>query len=183
MELLWYLIFYAALGWALEMVFSLFCRGGLQSRKTLLFLPLCPVYALGALGILLVYPWTRERPLLFFLAAAGVATLAEYGMGELCLSCWGVRFWDYRHLPCQLRGHVCLPFSLLWGLLAFPMVRLVHPAAQALWRSLSPAWVAGLTAAVLADLICTVLVLEYTRSAAALRWWENAYQTRRIGAD
>ena len=173
MELLWYLIFYAALGWALEMAFSLFCRGRPQSRKTMLFLPLCPVYGLGALGILLLYPWAGDHPLLFFFASAGAATSAEYGMGELCLRCWGVRFWDYRHLPCQLRGHVCLPFSLLWGLLALPMTDAVQPILHQLWLATGPGITAGLLAAFLADTICTTLVLERDPRVEALRWWES----------
>lgn len=28
--------------------------------------------------------------------------------------------WDYSHLPMNLMGQICLPFSLLWGMLTLP---------------------------------------------------------------
>lgn len=171
MKWVWFFHFYAAVGFLLETGFALLRRRRLESRKNLLFLPLCPVYGLGAVLILLLPPGILRHPLWFFLCAAAGATAAEYLAALFYELCWGVRFWDYGQVPFQLHGRVCLPFSLLWGLLAFPLRSLAQPMAEALWRRLPPALTAGLTAALLADLICTTLVLERRRDPEALEWW------------
>ena len=168
MERAWYFLAYSALGFLLEVGFSRITGSGNRGRKCLLFLPLCPVYGLGASLILLL-----PRSALFPLWAAAVATGAEYAAGQFYSRCWRVRFWDYAGLPCQLHGQVCLPFSLLWGLLALPMTDAVQPILHQLWLATGPGITAGLLAAFLADTICTTLVLERDPRVEALRWWES----------
>lgn len=163
--------YYAAAGWLLETVYALLRRGRLESRKTLLFLPLCPVYGLGGVLIVLLPEGLQQRWPVYFLASAAAAAGAEYLFALFFERCWQVRFWDYRPLPCQLHGRICLPFALLWGLLAFPLRSIAQPAAEYLWQRLSPALVTGLAVGVLADFICTTLVLEHRRDISALRWW------------
>ncbi len=45
------------------------------------------------------------------LAGAGI-TAIEYTVGQV----WNRshRIWDYRHLPLNLQGQICLPYTLLW---------------------------------------------------------------------
>lgn len=45
-------------------------------------------------------------------AAAVVITALELGCGLLVNRRYQV--WDYRHLPLNYHGQICLPFSLLW---------------------------------------------------------------------
>lgn len=45
------------------------------------------------------------------LAGAGV-TAIEYAIGRACNR--RHRIWDYRRMPLNLQGHICLPYSLLW---------------------------------------------------------------------
>ena len=46
------------------------------------------------------------------LAGAGVITGVELLAGLLVNSSYGV--WDYRRMPLNFRGQICLPFALLW---------------------------------------------------------------------
>ena len=46
------------------------------------------------------------------LAGAGMITLVELAVGLLVNRDY--RVWDYRALPGNFRGQICLPFSLLW---------------------------------------------------------------------
>ena len=57
---------------------------------------------------------TRPRlPLLLRgLAGAGIITMVELLAGLLFNRNYGV--WDYRHLPANFQGQICLWFSLLW---------------------------------------------------------------------
>ena len=45
-------------------------------------------------------------------AGAGMVTLVEFVTGMLVNRDYHV--WDYRKLPGNFRGQICLPFSLLW---------------------------------------------------------------------
>ena len=45
-------------------------------------------------------------------AGAGMVTAVELGTGLLVNRDY--RVWDYRRLPMNYRGQICLPFSLLW---------------------------------------------------------------------
>ncbi len=45
-------------------------------------------------------------------AGAGLITLVELATGLLVNRDYSV--WDYRNLPLNYRGQICLPFSLLW---------------------------------------------------------------------
>ena len=167
---MWYLLFFSALGFVLEVAFAFVTRAPNPGRKCLLFFPLCPVYGLGGVAIALLPSWVQSRPVLYFALAALCAAGAEYLTGAFYLRCLGVRFWHYRGRTADPDGLVCLPFTLVWGLLAFPL-QWVPPLARQLYTALHPAFVAGLTAAVLSDLICTTLVLELTHDPASLRWW------------
>ena len=46
------------------------------------------------------------------LVGAGVITMVELLAGLLANRNYGV--WDYRHLPLNFYGQICLPFTLLW---------------------------------------------------------------------
>lgn len=59
-------------------------------------------------------------------AGAGVITAVELATGLLINRQYAV--WDYRQMPLNLAGQICLPFSLLW----YP----VSAGAMLLYRSL-----------------------------------------------
>ena len=108
-------MFYSFLGFLFEVAFARLTRNPKRDRKCRLLLPLCPVYGLGACGLLLLPEGVRERPVLLFVCAAALCTAVEYAVGLFYEKALGVPFWDYRALPLNLGGKVCLPFSLLWG--------------------------------------------------------------------
>ena len=52
-------------------------------------------------------------PLLFrAIAGAGIITMVELLTGLIANRSYTV--WDYRHLPLNFCGQICLPFTLLW---------------------------------------------------------------------
>lgn len=50
------------------------------------------------------------------LISAICITGIEYAVGRI----WNrtYRVWDYRKLPCNYKGQICLPFFLVWGMLS-----------------------------------------------------------------
>ncbi|MCD8161636.1 MAG: putative ABC transporter permease [Clostridiales bacterium] len=173
MELFWYGVLYSFLGFLLEVAFAHVTGARKKDRKCFLLLPLCPVYGLGAVGILLLPPAVQGSVPLLFLGSAAVASLAEYGMGWFYERCWGVAFWNYRALPGNVKGRVCLPFSLCWGALGVVLVRWAQPwVAQA--AAMLPGVLLPPAAALLAaDFVCSGLLLRQTRSTDSLRWYRQ----------
>lgn len=74
------------------------------------------MFALGGICFLLIGRLGRvPSPLpipLRLLASAGIVTALELGCGLLVNRDYAV--WDYRHMPLNYHGQICLPFSLLW---------------------------------------------------------------------
>lgn len=169
--MVWFWIFalYSFLGYLLERLFA-FLTGGAPDRKCLRVLPLCPVYGLGACGILLLPPVIRETPFLLMLFGGLVATAAEYGMALFYEQALGVTFWDYRGLPGSVQGRICLPFSLAWGVLALILTELVHPVFGPLLTDipLPVSWMA--MAALSSDLLLSAVLLRRTGDRRCLRW-------------
>ena len=61
------------------------------------------------------------------LAGGAAVTLTEAACGLM----WNRRhrIWDYRRMPCNWRGQVCLPYSLLWCGLAAAWMIITGPAS------------------------------------------------------
>lgn len=106
---------YSFLGFLIEVAYTRLCHHPKQDRKCLLFLPLCPVYGLGALAVLSLPALLLRRPLLVFLAGALVATLVEYVVAVFYEKGVGVRFWEYDQQPGNLSGRICPLYTLFWG--------------------------------------------------------------------
>ena len=74
------------------------------------------MFLAGGLCFLLLGKLSRVRPrlplLLRGVIGAGVITTVELLMGLLFNR--GYEVWDYRGIPLNFFGQVCLPFSLMW---------------------------------------------------------------------
>lgn len=158
------------LGFLLEVAYAHLAHCRKQDRKCHLFLPVCPVYGLGALAILLLPPWVKADPLLLLPAGALCATAVEWSTCLFYEKATGTAFWDYSALPWNLEGRVCLPFSLSWGILAFPLVYGVLPWVER-WAAAVPGVVTIAAAAVYAADAGASLLLLRRSGTQALRWY------------
>lgn len=180
MSWFWYFLFYSFLGFILEVIYVRVRGDAKRDRKCRLILPICPVYGLGALAILLLPVGIRENPPLLFLAATLACTCVEYFTGLFYEKIFHVSFWNYSHLPLNLSGRVCLLFSLFWGALALLVLRAIHPLAAQLIPHIPP-WLFVPTVALWAvDTALTALILRQTENTDALRWY--AHNARRKAA-
>lgn len=173
MKWFWYFLIYSFLGFILEVLFARVTASPKRDRKCFLVLPLCPVYGLGALLILLLPAGARQNPWLLFPLGALCATAAEYATGTFYQRALGVRFWDYSQLPLNIGGQVCLLFSFFWGLLALGLVRFVHPWVAA-WTAHLPSWLGALwMAVVVVDGAASAAVLAGQKTTDALLWYRS----------
>ncbi len=167
----WTFVLYSFIGFVLEVLFARVIHNPKRDRKCLYFLPLCPVYGLGAVLILLLPTSVRANPLLLFLFGGLAATAAEFFMGLFYEYVAKVRFWDYSHLPLNVGGQVCLLFTAAWGLLSLGLVYGVQPQIARLiplipsWLTLPAVLFLGL------DVGFTLYVLRRERHTDALKWY------------
>lgn len=171
MFVLWYFILYSFLGFLLEVAFARAADHPKKDRKCFLLLPLCPVYGVGALLI----RWLSglwEGPLWVMAAGFVGATTAELCMGLFYRWILGVEFWDYRDQAFNLRGLICLRFSLYWSGLALLLVYLADPLLIPLLERLPDCL--GPPAAILlgADALVSALALKRTGTTDVLRWYK-----------
>lgn len=72
----------------------------------------------GGLSAVLLHRISKtDRPLWQLSLLGGLAiTGIEYGIGML----WNRRYqiWDYRRMPLNIHGQICLPFTLAWCVLS-----------------------------------------------------------------
>ena len=66
------------------------------------------------------------------LACSGIITAVELAAGLVFNR--DFRVWDYRNLPGNFRGQICLPFSLLWVPIGLAGMELYQKAEQILDR-------------------------------------------------
>ena len=169
----WYFLIYGFCGFLLEIGFAALIHHPKRDRKCFYLLPLCPVYGLGAIAILLLPSAIRESPLLLIPTGGVVATAVEYLVGLWDERVLGVRFWDYSGLPGSVEGRVCLPFSLAWGILSLPLVWGLHPVV-ARWAAELPGWLFWPALVfVLGDALRSALLLRESGTTDCLKWYSQ----------
>ena len=163
----WYWWFYSLAGYGLEKWFAALTHAKKQNRKGFLLLPLCPVYGLGMTAVLALPPALQGGGWLVLWGGL-VATAVEYVVHWAYDRLLGVQFWDYSSLRGNLRGRVCLPFSLIWGVLIAAAVWRVQPLLD-LWIPQIPSWLTlAMLLTVTADAACSVRVLQLTHDTERL---------------
>ena len=160
MPLFWYFFVYSLMGYGLEKTYAYATHASKQNRKGCILLPLCPVYGV-AMALLLSLPHSlTDAPAEQFLWGALIATASEYAVHLFYDSFFAVRFWDYSGVFGNLQGRVCLPFSLIWGVLTTVALTVLQPAMDAV-IAVIPSWVT-LSALMVtsADLFCALRLLS-----------------------
>ena len=113
-ELTWLFLIYSFLGWMLETILAAteqrrFVNRGLVNG------PLCTIYGVP---IVILTIFGQELPLFWlFLGAMIVATVTEWISGHMIERFYHERWWDYSNVKWNLDGYICLPASLVWGVL------------------------------------------------------------------
>ena len=135
----WLFVLYSFAGYGLEKLFAAVTASPQQVRKCFLLLPLCPVYGLGMLAVLLLPKGLTDTVWKLGIYGALTVTAVEFAVHWLYEKLLGVRFWDYSPVKGDVAGRVCLPFTVIWGVLVILTIRLIQPWA-ALLAALVPPW-------------------------------------------
>ena len=125
-QLLWLFLFYSFLGWLAETVLAALKRRRLLNRG-FLSAPFSPTYGLGALLFAIFLPELREDPFFLFLLGMILATFLEFVTGVFLERIFHQKWWDYSGQRFQFEGHICLKYSVIWGLSALLAIFVLNP--------------------------------------------------------
>ena len=130
-EILMYFIIYSVLGWIMESIIR-----SVIERKIIntgfLRGPVCPIYGIGAIIMLLFLERFQDNIIALFFIAIVVLTTWEYLVGVLLEKMFNTKYWDYSHQKFNFQGRICLTNSLFWGVLGVVFVKYIHPFVESL---------------------------------------------------
>ena len=171
MRWIWNFYAYSFLGFLLEVVYARAIGAKKKDRKCRLFLPICPVYGLGAVAITALPSYITARPVLLFFAGGLAATAVEYLAAVFYEKVWHVAFWDYHQLPGNFQGRICIPFAAIWGILSLGLVYWFHPRLEVITAMLPPQLFFPVTLVFAVDFVITGHILRTAHNTESLRWY------------
>ena len=125
-KLLTYFIIYSIAGWILESTFR-----SIREKKIInsgfLNGPMCPIYGIGAIIMLLFLKRFENNLVLLFISGFVVLSAWEYIVGVFLEKAFKTKYWDYSDQKINIKGRVCLTNSIYWGILGVIFTKIVHP--------------------------------------------------------
>lgn len=157
-----YFFVYACIGWCVEVIHAALKTGKFVNRGFLNGC-VCPVYGVGVVLILLCLTPINKNAAILFVASVALTTLLEFVTGFVLEKLFHTKWWDYSKEHFNIKGYVCVKYSLLWGIACVLVVDLVHPPLAKLLGKLPDLaayiGVGVLSAVFLVDAVFTVIQL------------------------
>lgn len=167
-RILAYFAIYSVLGYVLETLFALVMYGKFESRQGFLYGPVCPIYGVGAVVMIVALQKFKKNGYSIFLGGVIVGSVVEYFIswfGEVFLN---VRWWDYSDRFLNINGRICLLYTFYWGIIAIYLMKSLNPTIDRMinyFRSkinikVGRALVIGATIILLIDCIVSAFAIE-----------------------
>ena len=125
--------FYAFLGWVLETLYATQKQHHFVNRG-FLHGPFCPIYGIGGLlveqAFINMEKWANgpvQTVLGGIVLSILLVTILEYATGSVLENIFQKKWWDYSNEPLNLKGYICLRFSLFWGMAAYVVMQIIQP--------------------------------------------------------
>lgn len=125
-ELIWIFVVYAFLGWCTEVSYAALDTGTFVNRGFLNG-PYCPIYGFGVVIVVSILTPLKENLLILFLGSVILTTALEFLTGFLLEKVFHNKWWDYTDKPFNIKGYICLKFSVYWGLACTFIMDILHP--------------------------------------------------------
>ncbi|MGN1155109.1 MAG: putative ABC transporter permease [Agathobacter sp.] len=175
-----YFVIFSFLGWIYETTFCTI-KNGKWDNRGFLYGPIVPIYGVGGaalwgVGELMTknlggYTWWQIF-LIGFFGSIVLEYFTSWALEKLFHAYW----WDYSHLPFNIKGRVCLPCSLGFGVAALLIIYVIGPVVTRMVDLIPPIGMELVAllfmAAVAADVTVTISALS--NFARSIRAFENA---------
>ena len=171
-ELMWLFFLYSFIGWILETTAAAI-RNRRFVNRGLVNLPFCILY--GNAAVFITVFGHELHGIWLFIGPMLLATIFEWCAGHLIERIHHEKWWDYSRMPWNLDGYICLPMSLIWGVLAFIMMKWTNPLILRILHILPR--IPGIvllsifSVLLLIDILATLIVLN--GNSKQLQKWED----------
>ena len=164
-DMLCYFFLYGFLGWVTEVVYATLKTGKFVNRGFLNG-PICPIYGVGMALAVLLLNTVADKWWLLFLAGMALATALEFLTGFVLDKIFKTKWWDYTKEPLNIKGYVCLRFSILWGIGIVLVFNTLVPLSDKLIDVIPAKWwglaiILALAAVLIADVITDIAQLKH----------------------
>ena len=162
-----YIIVYSVMGWIWE---SIYCtiNNGEWSKRGFLYGPLCPIYGFGAVGLTIIQDMVVKNDVSYtwwqvFLVSFVGSIFLEYFTSWALEKLFNAYWWDYSDIPLNIKGRVCLPASLGFGVAGLVVMYGIAPATRGVISHISPMWME-----LIAMILLAILMVDVTLTVSAL---------------
>lgn len=125
-ETMFLILIYSFLGWVGEVLYAYHKRGYFVNRG-FLYGPFCPIYGVSITIIVTMLKPLEGNIWLLFLSTVIITTVVEYITSLFLEKIFDSKWWDYSNNKFNIKGRICLSFSLLWGLAGLIIYKVVNP--------------------------------------------------------
>ena len=197
-ELVWIFLTVSFLGWILETVYAAVKQKQFVNRG-LVNGPLCIIY--GIVSIMNAVFLQELSIWWVFIGSMILATVIEWSAGHILERIGQGKWWDYSNVKWNLDGYICIPASLLWGILGMlgvswgndSLVNLFYLIPETIRSILL--WIS--MGILVVDIVATMIILSgksrnlqkwreidnwFISSTAKLEMWVQVRVNRRIEA-
>lgn len=129
-EVLWIFIIYAFIGWCTEVSYAALDRGIFVNRGFLNG-PYCPIYGVGVFLVVVILTPLKENLIVLYVGSFFLTSVLEFLTGLILEKVFHNKWWDYSDKPYNIKGYVCLKFSIFWGFACTFIMLIIHPVIYA----------------------------------------------------
>lgn len=155
-QIAWIFIIYAFLGWCSEVAYAAMNTGKFVNRGFNNG-PICPIYGFGVLSVVGLLSPIKDNLILLFVVSVLFTTTIEFVAGWALEKIFHHKWWDYSKRPFNIKGYVCLKFSVIWGFACVFVMNIVQPMVETFINKVP--YTLGM---ILLILLFTVLITDFT---------------------
>lgn len=153
-ELVWIFIVYAFIGWCTEVSYAALDTGKFVNRGFLNG-PYCPIYGCGVVIVVAILTPLKESLLILFIGSFVLTTALEFVTGYILEKVFHNKWWDYSDKPFNVKGYICLKFSILWGLACTFIMDVLHPI---IYKVIT--WIPFIPGVILLSILMCVFIVD-----------------------
>jgi len=153
-EFIWIFIIYAFVGWCVEVAYAALDTGKFVNRGFLNG-PYCPIYGFGVVIVVGLLTPLKDNRLILFAGSFVLTTVLEFITGYILEKVFHNKWWDYSDKPFNLKGYICLKFSILWGLGCTFIMDAFHPM---IYRIIT--WIPFVPGVVILCILMSVFIVD-----------------------
>lgn len=135
---LWDFVFFSFIGWCIDEVHFLITEKKF-ANKGFLTSPFSPVYGFSAVLIDLIFTPFRDTDWAVFFGSVFLLGGLKFLSALFLDKVLHFKMWDYSKLPLNIKGYICIPLIILWGVVSLILVKIGMPIMR-IFILLIPTW-------------------------------------------